>query len=477
MAVAKIIHNWQVYMCSTGSFIAPPGFITYQREFGKITDNFMTKYELLMSTPVFSNDLPENHNIIARIYTMERLMLSHIGAHGSMYKSDKKRDSGQGSYTGILNADNFKLEVTDKVPLENQKDYKTDWTDFMIDYINNYNWADDYESYRFLHNVLSKHSGRCHGVGAKGISPYKGHQNNFSCRYLKGVLSGTLETYNYNLKRLKTTIENKIALQKFNVIELQGGFVWLKQGNRWFLQIEVWMTSRYGHEITDMKNALDSKFADTMRYHSEAIMMGQDTFQSIISMTDSNQSEVRVLSEPDSNDSLSLKQLNLNESEIVTSGSQMVLRNRFKTSTQKDKVSSESDNLSENQKPGPSNKKDYSIFGRAGKATPKTKPVKRKLDVDQAETPKRSKKLPATTTLTQHKPKPTKPITARKPVGVKSAFQRPRNVFDIDKDSNKENEGRYQKNRQNLDRLTKRTAKKNIKINISSDSNDDEDEV
>ena len=453
--------------------MAPPGYISYQREFNKINDVFKTNFELLMSTPVYSNDEPDNHEIIAEIYTLERLIMSHIGAHGSMYKFDKKRDSGHGTYGGRLNSENFKSEVTDKVPLENQKDYCTDWADHVIDWVTKYNWANDYQSYKFIHNMLSKHSGRFHGIGAKAVSPYKGHQAHFFARSLKGVLSGTLGTYFYNLKRIKTAIENKIAQQKFNVIELQGGYLWVKQDTRWFLQLEIWMTSRYGNEIADIRNGLELKFANTLRFHSDAITLGQDTFRSILSMTDSNQSQIRILSDPSSCDSLSLHNLNLDVSKIQPSSSQVVTRSRFKTSTQKGnpEMTDKTPTLA-----GPTNETDKendSSVQFVSESIPESsdkKSTKRKLNMDSNQIdPKKSKKGQQPTftqsTLTQFNPK-----TKTKPVGktdnVRSAFTRPKNL-ESNKDAEKENESRFRQNKRHLDRICKKTPTKRPKYNIT----------
>ena len=333
----SVTHNVQVYICAPETFLPPVGHIASTKNFQKINDVFVNKYEILMSRPCYTADEPENHLRIGELYTLERLLLAYLGCHGSFFQNDAKRVSGSSrNLIGVLNDTNFENEVIFITPPEDLKDYTTVYIDNFIEFLNKYQWTKDYASYIWLHNQLSKMAGNFHGIGRKGASPFKKHQNNFNARYLRGVLTGCLETFYVNLKRLKTCIESKVSLNKFNVFELQGFHLWVKSGAIWFLQCETHLSSRYGNEIDDLRKSLELVSPNIIRFNSSAIEQGQTTYASISSLTDS-ESSPKDISEVMFEQRNNLEAINLNAARDSLEKPTDVARHAFRTSTQESK--------------------------------------------------------------------------------------------------------------------------------------------
>ena len=333
--IDNLIHQVQVYICAQDIFTPSIGHVNSMKSFQKINDIYVNKYEILMARPIYSSDELENHLQIGELYTLERLLLAYLGCHGSLYQPEKKRNSSSGmNLTGILNDTNFENEVIFKVPPEDMKDYTTVYIDHFIDFLNSKTWTKDYASYVWLHNRLSKMAGAFHGIGRKGASPFKQHQTNFHARYLRGVLSGTIGIYYKNLKRLKTCIESQVALNKFNVFEIQGFHLWLKVGAIWFLNVETHLTTRYGNEIEDLRKSLENISPNVMRFNSTAIEQGQATFASLVSEPDSNPGSSREISIEMFQQENNLAAINLADTRKSLENPSNIKRNLFRTSTQ-----------------------------------------------------------------------------------------------------------------------------------------------
>ena len=227
-SISKLMHNTQIYLTLKSDFYPAPGLQSTTKEFVKHYDIYKNKYEIQMASPYYTTEKPDNHEIVAKIYTMERMLLSFIGAHGTFYRNDDRAKT-VGTITGVpyvpavLSDESFANEVANITPPERLFDYTDDFVDNFITYLESHKrWAIDYPSYRWLHNKLSAIAGSFHGIGAKGCSPNKKHLNRFVSRYFRGSLTTELLKRYQNLKRLKTSIENHIALQKFNVLEIMG---------------------------------------------------------------------------------------------------------------------------------------------------------------------------------------------------------------------------------------------------------------
>ena len=333
--VDNLIHQVQVYICAQDTFLPAIGHVNSTKLFQKINDVYVNKYEILMARPVYSSDELENHLQIGEIYTLERLLLAYLGCHGSLFQPEKKRISGSNTNgIGILNDTNFENEVLFKVPPEDTRDYSTVYIDHFIDFLASKTWTKDYYSYVWLHNKLSKMAGAFHGIGRKGASPFKQHQTNFHSRYLRGVLSGTIGVYFKNLKRLKTCIESQISMNKFNVFEVQGFHLWIKAGAIWFLNIETYLTTRYGNEIDDLRKMLENISPNIIRFNSIALEQGQCTFASLLSDQDSNQSPSREISIEMFDQANNLAGININDAKNSLENPTNIKRNLFRTSTQ-----------------------------------------------------------------------------------------------------------------------------------------------
>ena len=143
--------------------------------------------------------------------------------------------------------------------------------------------------------------------------------NKFVSRYFRGSLTSQLNKRYQNLKRLKTTIENHISVQKFNIIEIMGGYLWLFSDKKLFLQIDTHMSIRYGFEKTDLRDSLLTVSPNILRFNSEAIETGNTTYASLDSFVTTDMSQRRVLSEDNRGDlDLDVAQINLNQSPIPT---------------------------------------------------------------------------------------------------------------------------------------------------------------
>ena len=282
-----------------------------------------------MISPQYSNEKPDNHDIVAKIFVLERLLLSFIGAHASFYRNDDRMKS-VGSLPGVpyvpavLSDESFNDAVITATPPERLSDYTDDFTDNFINYLeSNKRWAIDYPSYKWLHNKISTLSGNFHGIGAKGCSPHKKHLNAFVSRYFRGSLTAQLRNRYQNLKRLKTIIESHISLQKFNIIEIMGCHIWLHADKKMFLQIETHMSIRYGFEKTDLNDSLLTVSPDILRFNSVAIETGNVTFASLDSFVTTDMTSQRVLSSETSgnNMDLNIEKLEINQSPIAKEGS------------------------------------------------------------------------------------------------------------------------------------------------------------
>ena len=133
-SVSKLIHNTQVYLTLKNDFHPAPGHQSSTREFMKHYDVFINKYNILMVSPIYLTEKPENHDIVAKIYTMERMLLSFIGAHGTFYRNDDRAKTvgtvpGVSYVPAVLSDDTFAAEVSNITPHEST----IDWTDDFVD--------------------------------------------------------------------------------------------------------------------------------------------------------------------------------------------------------------------------------------------------------------------------------------------------------------------------------------------------------
>ena len=225
-------------------------------------DIYRVEYLVTMQMPQFNSTPPEHAERMGHLYAQERALLSYIISNGSLYCQDPQMGYGSDALPK-LNETNFNNSILRY--LKEPMDYlNKQFIELFVKWVKPDNiidnrWFNDYHSYTFLHNVLSKFFGtRCHGMSHAGQSPSRVHNKVFTAKPMRQP-DEIHERFQAFLT-IKQAIVSQIHRAKFNIIECQYGFQWKHNIKEWLLEIEVVYTPRFWNARPVLQSNLKRKF-------------------------------------------------------------------------------------------------------------------------------------------------------------------------------------------------------------------------
>ena len=229
----------------------PVGYLTSNVKIDKLTDYFSNNYVILVKSPCQDGTPIANNVPIATLYCLERALCSYLLAHGSLYRRDNRKG------LAVLNEALYKVVVLQngREPL----DYNEKFVSRLVQWLKVSEWESDFPSYMFLHTLLCKLGERFHGIPARLTSPRIAHTGYFISKHVRNPEDIHMKLQNFLI--LAKAIYEKIASNKFNVIEVQYGYCFrFDQVQRWYLDAEIVFGFKTDKTTETMADDLEKRF-------------------------------------------------------------------------------------------------------------------------------------------------------------------------------------------------------------------------
>ena len=262
--IDRIFQGIQPYTLHPNDYQMVVGFQNSNLKIHNQGDYFENNFTLLMVSPQWKKELP-NCDKIGHYMALQRALLCLITSQGSFFRDDDRVgpiDPVFKVFRPCLNISNYQTMVTDKS--SHSADFLSDpnFVENFISWINHVSWEKDFPSYKYLHDILVKIFNRNYGLATKATSPHKKVLETFTARFMRD--EENIHALFENFLKIKSSIEDKIFSNNFDICEIQYGFHWKQVGPKWFLDVKILFSLRQ-HDTKNMFLDILSKEFKTKR--------------------------------------------------------------------------------------------------------------------------------------------------------------------------------------------------------------------